>query len=141
MRPGKRQAAGPPPSSVKKPRLSGSAQAIDGMCKSMDHFAGAMLEIFSAPPAEAPVPVLSQSTAISSSSSSSVSVGTPRHRRQIALAKIEQEPNLSIDDQVDLVEMFEKDSTLVDSYLGFTKDVLRETWITRKLATFRASIF
>ena len=132
---GKHQAAGPPPSSVKKPRLSGSAQAIGGMCKSMDHFTGAMLEIFAAP-AEAPVPALPQST---TTSSSSVSIGTPRHRRQIALAKVEQESDLTDDDQVDLIEMFEKDSTLVDSYLGFTKDALRERWINHKLAAFRAS--
>ncbi|KAJ3785484.1 hypothetical protein GGU10DRAFT_333124 [Lentinula aff. detonsa] len=103
---GKRQAAGPP-LSVKKPRLSGSAQAIGGMCKSMDHFTRAMLEIFAAP-----VP-----------------------------AKVEQELDLTVDDQVDLIEMFEKDSTLVDSYLGFTKDALRERWIARKLAAFWSSLF
>ncbi|KAJ4001872.1 hypothetical protein F5050DRAFT_1891003 [Lentinula boryana] len=135
---GKRQAAGPP-LSVKKPRLSGSAQAIGGMCKSMDHFTGAMLEIFAAPvPAEVPVAALPQNIA---TSSSSPSVGTPRHRRQIALAKVEQELDLTVDDQVDLIEMFEKDSTLVDSYLGFTKDALRERWIARKLAAFRSSLF
>ncbi|KAJ3991369.1 hypothetical protein F5050DRAFT_1812633 [Lentinula boryana] len=83
---GKRQAAGPP-LSVKKPCLSGSAQAIGGMCKSMDHFTSAMLEIFAAPvPAEVPVAALPQNIA---TSSSSPSVGTPRHRRQIALAKVE----------------------------------------------------
>ncbi|KAJ3737208.1 hypothetical protein DFJ43DRAFT_1035475 [Lentinula guzmanii] len=124
----KREATGPPPSTAKKPRLSGGALAIDRISSSMDHFTNAMTDVFA-------LETTAQSQALTSGPAAA-SAGTPRSNRQaLALAQI-QEEELTAEECIDLVEMFERDSTLVESYLALTVPKLRETWIKRKLVAF-----
>lgn len=99
----------------------------------MDRFTDAMLNVLAPPPVAPIAPATAPTESLRSQSTVNV-FGTPRHRRQLALSQIENEPMLSVEDQLDLIEMFERDATLVDSYLGFTKVELRESWIMRKLA-------
>lgn len=99
----------------------------------MDRFTDAMLNVL-VPPPVAPIAPAAALTESLRSQSTVNTFGTPRHRRQLVLSQIENEPMLTVENQLDLIEMFECDATLVDSYLGFTKAELRESWIMRKLA-------
>lgn len=99
----------------------------------MDRFTDAMLNVLAPPPVAPIVPATAPTESLRSQSTVNT-FGTPRHRRQLALSQIENEPMLTVENQLDLIEMFERDATLVDSYLGFTKVELRESWIMRKLA-------
>ncbi len=124
-RPGKRTAATATPSTVKRPRTSTGITAVGVIGSAMDRFTDAMIEVL-APPVQ---PQAGPST-----------VGTPRSsRRQIAIGKIEQEEWLTEEDQIEMIEMFERDGTLVDSYLSFTRPALREAWLNRKLRVFRGA--
>ena len=102
----------------------------------MDRFTDAMLNVL-VPPPVAPIAPATTQTEAPLSQSTVNTFGTPRHRRQLALSRIENQPTLSVENQLDLIEMFEHDETLVDSYLGFMKDELRESWIMRKLAALQ----
>ncbi|KAF9059838.1 hypothetical protein BDP27DRAFT_1273479 [Rhodocollybia butyracea] len=123
----KREAADSLPSTAKKTCLSSGSQAIGLIGAAMDRFTEAMIDVIAPPP-----PVVQPGIPMMSASTSNV-IGTPRSLRwQVALARVQDEA-LTIDDRVDLFEIFKKDSVLAESYLAFTIPELRENWIKRKL--------
>lgn len=83
--------------------------ALGMIGSSMERFTDAMINVLQSGPvigaASNPLP----SAQVSAPTST---VGTPRHRRQLALTKVEQEPELTSDDCLDLIEMFERDYSI-----------------------------
>ncbi|KAL0571806.1 hypothetical protein V5O48_010153 [Marasmius crinis-equi] len=128
----KRVAAGPPPSSTKRPRLSASASAMNGIGTSMNRFTDVMVELVKGT-AIGDTPQPAASTVASAAGTDHLTM-TPRRRCHTAQQHVEELDWLTQDEQLDMLDLFEKAPSSVDLFLGFKDNSLRQKWVMRKLA-------